>query len=417
MRVLQVNKFFYPHAGSETVLFQTRELLSERGHDVIDFAMRDPRNVPSQYSNYFSPYRAYTDPSRPIGNRLVDAATSVYSVAARRRLSELLEEVRPDVAHLHVVYHQLTLSIVDELSKRGIPIVMTMHDYKLACPAYVLYRDGAPCRLCVTGNVGNVVRHKCIKGSRSASVLAGSEAWLARHRRTYDKIDILIAPSAFAGRIATEAGIAPHRVRVIPNFLSADDVGDPSSWTERDPRFFYAGRLERVKGVDDLLAAFKSLPPEAGKLVIAGAGGELIDAVRATAETSPNIEFLGRIERAQVSEELRRSRAALLPSRWDENYPMSVLEARAAGVPVICTDRGGLPEMVADGIDGLVVRAGDIDGLRQAVLLIGTDAERAKKLGMAGRNRMLETNSSGAHYDELMLAYRAAIERESGVPS
>ena len=416
MRVLQVNKFFYPHAGSETVLFQTRQLLSEHGHDVIDFAMRDPRNVPSPYSRHFSPYRAYTDSSRPLGSRMVDAAESIYSISARRRLSGLLDEVRPDVAHLHVVYHQLTLSIVDELSKRDIPIVMTMHDYKLACPAYVLFRDGHPCHLCVSGNVGNVVRHRCIKGSLGASLLAGGEAQLVRHRRTYDKIDLLIAPSQFAAEIAIEAGFERGRVRVIPNFLSAEDVGEPTDWSEPAPRYFYAGRLERVKGVDDLLAAFRSLPAEAGTLVIAGAGGELLDDVVEAADASPNISFLGRLDREQVSTELRRSRAALLPSRWEENYPMSVLEAQAAGIPVICTARGGLPEMVTDGVDGCVVAAGDIEGLRQAVLSLSQESRRAEEMGAAGRSRVLKTNSSDRHYEELMLAYAGATGTGSVPP-
>ena len=151
VRVLLVNKFFHPRAGAETSFLQTRRLLVERGHDVIDFAMQHDANLPSPYEAFFAPRRSYDTDGRA-AKRAVDAASSVYSVTARRALSRLLDAYRPDVAHLHNIYHQLTLSIVDELAKRRIPIVLTLHDWKIACPAYTLFTEGQPCRRCPTGN-------------------------------------------------------------------------------------------------------------------------------------------------------------------------------------------------------------------------------------------------------------------------
>lgn len=413
MRVLQVHKYFHPHAGSETVLFHTRDLLSERGHDVLDFSMEHPSNVESPYQRYFAPYRDYVDPERPKRQRAWDAVASVYSPSARARLRGLLRDTRPDIAHLHLIYHHLTLSLVDELAAQRIPMVMTLHDYKIGCPAYVLYRDGQPCSLCTKGAVEHVAIHKCIKGSRPASALAAVEARLARLRGSYRRIDGYVAPSAFAGRVAADTGIDPRTIHVVPNFLPDEEIGAPVTGLDPSPRFFFAGRLEHLKGVRDLLAVFSEKGPALGELVIAGAGGELVDEVEEAARGSEHIHYLGRLSREAVREQLRGSRAMLVPSRWHENNPMSLLEARAVGIPVVCTDLGGLPEMVDDGIDGLVVPAGSHRALADAIRTLARDRELAAEMGRAGHARLQRTNTPAAHYRGLMGAYEAAMGRGS----
>jgi glycosyltransferase involved in cell wall biosynthesis len=411
MRILQIHKFFYPHAGSETVLFHTRQLLASKGHEVIDFAMEHPANVESPHEDLFAPRREYMDSSRSKFLRGRDAISSVYSLAARTRLRRLIERTKPDIAHMHIIYHQLTMSIVDELARAKVPMVMTLHDYKIGCPAYVLYRDGHPCHDCTTGAVYNVVRHKCIKGSRSASVLAGVEAALSHLTGKYDKIDGYVCPSAFVGDVAVESGIPSDRIHVIPNFLPDSEVGQAVSSLIDSPRFFFAGRLEEVKGVGDLLEAFKDEDPTMGTLVIAGAGGELESKVRQASDELANVEYLGRLSREEVLQQLRQSRAAVLPSRWDENNPMSILEARTLGIPVIVSDLGGLPEMVADGIDGKIFSAGDIRGLRTAIKDLAANRPAAETFGCAGYERFCRDNTAAVHYEALMDAYDAATER------
>lgn len=413
MRIMQVHKFFYPHAGSETVLFHTRKLLTDRGHRVIDFSMQHPENVHSQYGEYFSRRREYNDGNRPLPERLRDAGASVYSLEARRSLRRLIEAERPDVAHLHIVYHQLTMSVVDELSAAGIPVVMTLHDYKIGCPAYVLYRDGAPCYECASGTSLGAVRHRCVKGSRAASLLAGAEALVAHRLGKYRKVDMYVTPSRFAGEVAIAAGVDSDRVTVIPNFLPDEEVEEPVSKLAERPEFFFAGRLEEVKGIGDLLRAFEGGSEDLGTLVIAGAGGDLEGAVEDAAGRAPNIRYVGRLSREEVRRQLRASRAAVLPSRWNENNPMSVLEARSLGIPVVVSDRGGLPEMVEHGEDGLVVAAGDVDGLRNAVARLAADARLAERFGAAGRERFLRDNTADTHYEALIEAYERA-RRPSG---
>jgi glycosyltransferase involved in cell wall biosynthesis len=406
LRVLQVNKFFHPRAGAETSFLQTRELLHERGHEVIDFAMRHPDNLDSDFASYFAPERTYGEGSP--GSRVRDAAASVYSPSARRAIARLLDDHMPDVAHLHNVYHQLSLSVVDELAKRGVPVVLTLHDWKVACPSYTLFTEGAPCRRCPTGSVANAVVHRCVKGSRAASGLAAAEAALARRRGTYAKIDRFIAPSRFAIGVAELAGIDREKVDLLPNFLTdADLAAGGSARVDEGPRILYAGRLDATKGLRQLLAAF-ALVQSPATLRVAG-DGDLADEVRAAATHDGRITYLGRLPRARLREELGSARAVVLPSIWEDNGPFVLLEAQAEATAAIVTDRGGPKEFVRDGETGLVVDPEDVAALARAIERFATDAPFARECGRRARADVVAEQNAARHYEGLVGVYERAI--------
>jgi glycosyltransferase involved in cell wall biosynthesis len=410
VRVLLVNKFFHPRAGAETAFFQTRSLLYARGHEVVDFAMRHPDNLPSPYARFFAPERDYTA-AAPAGRRVVDAASSVYSVSARRALAKLLDEVTPDVAHLHNVYHQLTLSVVDELAQRGIPIVLTLHDWKVACPAYTLFLDGEPCRRCPSGTVMNAVRHRCIKGSTLASALGAAEALVAQRRHSYGRVQRFIAPSRFAISVAEMGGIDPARVRHIPNFLPEAEIQEPDAAGDA-PRVLYAGRLEDTKGIRVLLDAFERVR-EPVNLRIAGQG-PLEGEIRAAASRDTRISFLGMLPREGVYAEIDQARAIVLPSLYEDNGPMIILEAQARGRAMVVSDRGGLPEFVRHDETGIIVRAGDPEALALAITRLGGDAALAQRLGNGAHEVVREEHSASRHYGRLMETYQDAIREMAG---
>ena len=164
--------------------------------------------------------RAPTRADVPLRERAAHALSSVYSPSARRAMARLLDAHRPDVAHLHNVYHQLTLSIVDELASRRVPIVLTMHDWKIACPAYTLFTEGDVCRRCPTGTVASAVRHRCVKSSVAASAIAAAEAVVARRRGSYEKVQRFIAPSRFAIGVAALAGVSEGQDQPHPELPS-----------------------------------------------------------------------------------------------------------------------------------------------------------------------------------------------------
>jgi glycosyltransferase involved in cell wall biosynthesis len=405
VRVLLVNKFFHPRAGAETSFLQTRRLLLERGHDVIDFAMKHDANLPSPYETFFAPGRSY-DTDGSIAKRAVDAASSVYSPTARRALSKLLDAHRQDVAHLHNIYHQLTLSIIDELAQRRIPIVLTMHDWKIACPAYTLFTEGQPCRRCPSGNVMSAVRHRCVKSSAPASAIAATEAVIARRRGSYGKVQRFIAPSRFAMDVATLGGVSKRRVAHIPNFLPDDEMNIEPTRDDPGPRLVYAGRLDETKGIRNLLAAFAQVNVPA-TLRIAGRGPLEAD-VRAAAARDPRISYLGVLPREQLYEELELGRAVVLPSLYEDNGPLIILEAQARAKAMIVTDRGGPPEFVRHEETGLVVDPARIPDLKAAMERLAADRNLATSLGVRAQRDVRRHHSANRHYELLNQVYEDA---------
>jgi glycosyltransferase involved in cell wall biosynthesis len=402
---LLVNKFFHPRAGAETSFLQTRRLLLDRGDEVIDFAMQHEENLQSPYEAFFAPRRSY-DADGPVVKRVADAASSVYSLSARRALSRLLDVHPPDVAHLHNIYHQLTLSIIDELAKRRIPTVLTMHDWKIACPSYTLFTEGQPCRRCPTGNVASAVRHRCVKSSAPASAVAAAEAWIARRRESYSKVQRFIAPSRFAVGIAELTGVSKRRIAHVPNFLPDDEMNIETSQADAGPALLYAGRLEETKGVHNLLEAFARVGVPAS-LRIAGRG-PLEEEVRAAAARDPRVAYLGVLSRPEVYAELEAGRAVVLPSLYEDNGPLIILEAQARAKAMVVTDRGGPPEFVRHEETGLIVDPACISDLATAMERLAADPGLAARLGARAQQDVRRQHSATRHYELLTRVYEDA---------
>ena len=366
MIILQANKFFYEKGGSERYMLALSRALEARGHRVAHFAMAHPRNLPSPYSRHFVPQLDY-EAATPSPAMLRAWSGFVRSPDAARRISALLDEVQPDVAHLHNIYHQLTPSIIEVLSRRGIPIVMTLHDYKLVCPSYGMFARGAYCYRCRGARYYHAVSVGC-GGSRLRSGLLAVESYWQRWTRVYDRVDRFIAPSEYLRSVMMEAGMAPERIVHISQ-LSAPVSGSEENDTPGaglPSRFLvYVGRLSAEKGVAVLLAAMARAPEV--ELIVLGEGPEG-DALRGMvgANGSTNVHFAGHAPSAVVDRTLRRAVALVLPSLSPENAPMALLEAAHAGTPVIVSDRGGLPELAAR-MGGCVVPAGNVDALVDAM--------------------------------------------------
>lgn len=409
MKILQVNKYFYLRAGAETSYFDTRRALEDAGQTVIDFAMRSDEDLSSAYARYFAPERTYdkASDSRELTKLVGDSLATIYSRAARASLSNLLDDVQPDVAHLHNIYHQLSYSIVDELAARHIPIVQTVHDWKIACPSYNLFRDGDICHECVGHWPVGVVKHRCMKGSAAASAVALVEATVARIRRSPMQVNRYIAPSQFAKRILLDVGIPATRIDVIPHALPPAYLAEEDNTVPDRATFLFAGRLDATKGVTELLEAIKLTQAER-RFLIAG-WGPLAEEVTLAASADPRIKFLGQVPRTEIAELLRNSSALLLPSVWEDNSPMVILEAHAVGVPVIVSDRGGPPEFVDPGVDGLVVDPTDSFGFAAAIDLLAENPSMAVQMGHAGREKVKRTHDPARHIERLLSCYSQAI--------
>lgn len=402
---MQVNKFWRVRGGSERYVFELSRMLTDRGHEIIPFAMEDPANEPSRYSTLFVSPVELSDPYRmPLWKRIGTAKRILHSRESASRIAILSDLSEPDVAHLHNIYHHLSPSILKPLVERGIGVVMTIHDYKLLCPALRYYNDGQVCEKCHPLHYASCVSGRCVQGSRAASALCALEMFVHDATKAYTgRIDRFIAPSRFVAGKLLERGLPSEQVAVIPSFV------DPERWTPGEDGdggyVLFSGRLSHEKGVETLVRAMAGLPEIPLKIV---GSGMLETSARQLARElgATNIEFTGFKSEKEVRRLVRESRFICTPSEWYENAPMSVLEAFACGKPAVASRIGGIPEMVREGETGLLAEAGDAGDLRDAISRLWEQPELVREMGGNARTLMETDYSPATHYDKIISTYQ-----------
>jgi glycosyltransferase involved in cell wall biosynthesis len=396
--VLLVGNHWTPGpGGAETMMVLTAELLRAAGHEVVPFAVAEDRTLPT-------PVRDRLPAAAGAGarTRFGEAWAGTWSPRAYLALRRVVEEVRADVAHVHHVHERLTVSVLDALRSARVPTVLTVHDYKPVCPNFRLFTGGVPCTRCLGGRYANVVRHRCLEGSRWRSVAAAADAYATRGRRVYEQLDALVAPSAHLRDRLVEGGLPAGAITVLPNPVVAAPAPRPAP--HGPPVVFSGSRLVPEKGVDVLLDAAARLPVGV-RVRLAGSGrAERAVRDRVAAEGLP-VDVLGPLPPAGVATELRAATTAVLPAVWEENCPMAVLEAAASGVPVVASATGGVPELVDDGATGLLVPPGDPAALAAALTGLVTGPAEAARLGAAAWARARQRHDPRVHVDALLDLY------------
>ena len=355
-------------SGENRVVADESALLRAAGHDVV----------------------TYTPTARIDAGSLALARDAVWSTAHVARVRRLLGDFSPDVLHVHSLYPALSPAVL----RVPAPIVMTLHNARLLCLPATLLRDAKPCEECVGKLPWRGVAYACYRDSRPASAALATSLTLHRALRTFDRVRIFLAVSDFVRAKHIEGGMDAGRVRVKPNFV-------PPVPRRDGPGDYYAavGRLTREKGIETLLRAWGSAPLE-----IVGDGEEREGLERIA---GPSIRFRGPVAATEVPEILRGARALLVPSR-SEGLPRIVVEAFAAGVPVVASRVGGLPELVEHGVNGLLVEVDDVAGWRSAVEQLDDNGE-SMRLGDGAYARWKERHSPEIGLALLESAYADAI--------
>ena len=404
MKIVQLNKFFFPEYGTERYMFGLMDELTRRGHELIPFAMHHQKNVSTPYAKYFvSNIDAQTT---TLSLRSLKAfARAVYSREARKKFARLLDDTRPDVVHVHTIHHHLSPSILREARKRKIPIVQTLHDYKLVNPAYLFpLRDGRPCTECRRGNWLHLIRHRAHKNSRLSTAALVLESFIHATTRIYERsVYRFIAPSRdMAGRLI-EFGVAPGRVSVIPHFI------DLESWRPAQTRgvgVLFAGRLMADRGLDHVVHIAQALPGT--QIKVAGDGPERASLeARLTMLGIKNVTMLGRLSGDDLIQAYKNARIVLFPSLTLDTFGLSVLEAMASNKPVVATRLGGVLDLISDNENGILYQP---DQPEQAVAgikkLLGDDV-LARTLGRNAR-KTAEEFSLTDHYERIINMYATA---------
>lgn len=396
MKILIVSKFFYPRGGAEVVAIGTKRLLEKHGHKVRVFAMDYPDNLPLPDCAGYAPR---VDFFGSLSQKIRGARRTLGRGDVVRAAERVLDDFRPDVVHLHNIHSYLSPVIGELAHKRGIRVVWTLHDYKLICPAYSFRRpDGTICQECLTDN-GALLRHRCMKGSLVASIIARLESKVWDKHRLNAFTDIFITPSTFMGEKMKEGGFPQRKISTLCNFVDPPKLDVLSSLPVQDRGdgyFCYIGRMSSEKGVPTLLEAADN----AGvRLKLAGDGPLLNDFVEQYA-ANENIEFLGKLDARGVAKLLAGADATIIPSEWYENNPLSVIESLCAGTPVIGARIGGIPELVVGG-NGMLYDCGDVATLSDLLREFEPSAFDRRRIAAVARHDFCEDT----HYAKLMNIY------------
>ncbi len=408
MRICLVNTFHYRRGGDCTYTFDLADLLRSKGHEVVHFAMSHEENVDSEYSEFFVDQIDFGDAFRsanPI-DRFRAFKRSLHSNEVRHKFGQLLDKTQPDVVHLQNFRRHLTFSVVRAAKERDLPVVFTAHDYDPICPNSLLLARGRICTACKGKHFYKAALVRCKENSLAGSLAIALEGTFTRLLKYYDLIDIIITPSAFARDRLVDCGFNPDRVRVVHNFIETSSYAPHYG----GDGVIYFGRLVVEKGLDRLVRMAQGMPDV--RIMLAGDGPErkrleaLSEELGVKSDTG-NVEFLGYVDRGHLHRIVSKTMCVAMPSIWYENFPYTVLEAFALGKPVVASDIGGLPEMVADGETGLLFEPGSVRGLDGAIRYLQENPGRAEEMGRKARQRVEREFDGETHYGRIMEIYRS----------
>jgi glycosyltransferase involved in cell wall biosynthesis len=381
MRILQVHTHYRQPGGEDAVVATEAGLLRDAGHQVLTHRGRNPE-----------------------GRRAAVAlGAAPWNESQARIVAHQVARLRPDVVHVHNTWFATSPAVFAALRRVGVPVVMTLHNYRLVCAAATLFRDGAPCTDCVGTHPWHGVEHACYRGSRPQSALAAATIDLHQRRGTWHRdVDRFLALTDFGRDQFVDGGLPADRILVKPN--SVDDPGPRPSAPSTSSTVLYLGRLTEEKGIATLLRAWERAP-ERLRLVVAGSG-PLEAWVRANAPG--RVDLLGALPSDQVRSLLLSARALVFPSTWFEGQGLVPVEAAAAGLPVILSDLGAVAGLLSPGADELLFPPGDVGAL--AARLARLDDDRfVDDHGRFTRRRFEERYTHRTALEALERVYRGVI--------
>lgn len=410
MRILLVDKYYFIKGGAERYYFELKEILEAHGHEVIPFSMQHAENFDTPYAAHFVENIEFNGSfAHRLANAPKAAGRIIYSPQARTRIEKLIAETKPDIAHLHMIDHQLSPSILLGIKKFGIPIIQTVHQYKLVCPNYRLFvdRERRICEKCLGGKFYHPIIEKCHQDSRAASALLALESYIHKWMKWYDHIDLFHVPSTFMGQKLAEGGVAAERIRHLFYTIKINDYPFHPSFQDY---FIYFGRLSGEKGLVTLLQAMRDYP--GAKLKIVGGGPEEGKLKALAHEMKLNVEFTGPKHGEELKRIVANARFIIVPSEWYENSPLVIYEAFATGKPVIGADIGGITELITPGKDGYLFPAGDARILRRCIEELDRDDDRIRAFGQAARKKAEAWFAPEQHYEKLLGWYQELLKKK-----
>lgn len=405
MRVLLVHKFLHITGGAEVFLFETAKALTEAGHEVAFMSTQDAENEVSPWSRYFTRAPQFRS-GNPLA-RIASVGPIVHSFAAAKSTRALIQEFRPDVAHVFNVFTHLSPSVLKACADSGVPVLMSCNDYKHICPNYKLYHHGRICEECADGHFMHAVRNRCCQDSLAFSVAGAIEssvhAWTDVVR---SNVDTFLFSSDFMAHKTEEFwGRDSFAWGKLRNPFDSPAV--PESFTEGDYVLF-VGRFVEEKGAELLVRAAAHAPHI--PIVLVGSGPEELRICGLVESLAiKNVRMVGPKWGVELDGYLAGARFVVVPSIWHENYPYVVLQSFAHGKAIIGANRGGIPELVESGSTGVLFEPDDLESLVTALSELWDDPDRSRAMGHAAKEYSDASFNPGVFIDELASCYRGVV--------
>ncbi len=388
-KIVIVHNAYRQPGGEDTVVRAENALLLQAGNEVLEY-FRHNNEIQSE----------------GICTNIVLGARTVWSSDSRNNLYRLLKDSKPDIVHFHNTFPLISPAAYYACRDLGVPIVQTLHNYRLFCSAGAFFRDGKVCEDCLDKNHWQAVRHACFRQSRSATSAVATMLAFHHWRGTWTKlVDCYIALSGFSRAKFIAAGLPAAKIVVKPNFV----LPDPGVGAESRNYAVFIGRLSEEKGLRTLLQAWDRVNPEYVLRVI-GDGPLFADLQSQISHSgSSNIRLEGHLPREQSLSRLQGARFLILPSNCYENFPMTVAEAYACGTPVIASRLGAMEEIVDDGRTGLHFTPGDADDLAAKVRWAWTNPDVMRRMGGNARADFEAKYTAGKNYEMLTAIYESVM--------
>lgn len=352
-RILQIHNFYQIPGGEDVVVRNEKRLLEEHGHEVFTYYRS---NAELQESG--------------IKGKLLLPFTAVYSLKTKREVTRMIRENNIDIVHVHNTLTMVSPSVFYAAFKCKVPVVQTLHNFRMLCPAGSFFRDNVICEECVENGMGCAVRHKCYRNSTLQTIVSAAILKIHRILGTYRKVNFICLTEFNRNKlldslVGKRNHVDPERVYIKPNFTFAEGIV-PNETKAEEEYFLFAGRVEALKGIDIAIRAFEQLPNET--LYVAG-NGPMMEEMQAYVREHQmqNVRFLGYLQKEEMAEKFYHAKAVIMTSQCYEAFAMTIAEAYSYGVPVIAGRVGNMDGMVKNGVTGVKFTYNSADDLAERI--------------------------------------------------
>lgn len=372
--ILIVHNYYQIPGGEDTVVANEKMMLEKHGHKVILYSRNNAElKQMSKIRILFLPF------------------TTVFNLRTYKEIKKQIRRENIDVVHIHNTLNLISPAVYYAARSMKVPVVQTVHNFRLLCPGATFYRDGHICEDCVKNGLKCAVKYSCYRGSKAQTLVCAISTWLHRITGIYGKINYICLTEFNKDKLLQLKPIKPERVFVKPNFVENNSFIPEE---ERLNQFVFVGRLDKLKGVDILFEAWKRMGEGAIKLIVCGMGPMEGWCKSFIKENVVNIEMRGFVPNDEALKIIANSKALVLPTQWYEGFPMSIVEAFSVGTPVICSDLGNAGSVVEEGITGYKFRYDSIESIMSAI-----DKMREKPLNKEKIKKIYEIKySENANY-------------------